>query len=161
MSEPYDRDAHPYDRPKHTPEQQLQVIKIIWVALLLGPNLILGVFHFVRAASPQPMAVSALLPMVVISFVLAVVMPIVGRFLAAATVRSARSRTPVPEPTQVFLTSTILAGATCEGAMLFAAVTYFVTGERLVLLAFAIALGAMFTVRPTDERYTNVQTTLS
>ncbi|HLL53742.1 MAG TPA: hypothetical protein VK447_09365 [Myxococcaceae bacterium] len=161
MSEQYDRDAHPYDRPKQSPEQQLRSLKIIWAAMLASPCMALGVFHFIRSSSPQPMANESMFPLVVIACVMAFVMPITGRFVAKAVVNGARSQNPVPHPAQVFMTSTIIAVALCEGPALLAAVAYFITGNRLALVGFAIAIGALITLRPTDERYASVQTALS
>jgi hypothetical protein len=66
----------------------------------------------------------------------------------------------VPDAAGVFVTSTIVATSMCEGAALLSAVTYFITGERLVLIAFAIALLGMISARPTDERFSEVQSAL-
>jgi hypothetical protein len=85
---------------------------------------------------------------------------VIARVVAASMVRSARTQTAAPDPSAAFASSTIVASAICEGAGLLSAMVFFITGQQVVLLAFAIAMGAMLTVRPTDDRFAQVQSEL-
>jgi hypothetical protein len=141
------------------PEQQLRTIRIIWTALFVSPLLLMGVMHFVRSSSDTPSEGSAqlLMPLLACNLVLAVVAPLAGRVVEMTHVRNARAQQSPPNPLTLLTMVTILRAALGEGAALFAAVTYFLTGSPLTFVPFGIALAAMLWARPTDERVDSFQ----
>jgi hypothetical protein len=138
------------------PEQQMRIIRLIWTVLFISPLILMGVMHVVRASqaeAPSPEnAAGMTVPLIAICFVMAVVAPLIGRFLEATTLRNARTQQPPPQPVALLTTLTIARTALGEGPGLFAGVAYFLTGSPLVLVPLGLSLVAMLWVRPTDER---------
>jgi len=56
-------------------------------------------------------------------------------------------------PGKVALTRSIASGAICEAPAVFALVDYLVTGERLALAIFAVALAGLLATFPTAARW--------
>jgi hypothetical protein len=144
------------------PAQQLRTIRIVWTALFLSPMVVMAVMHYVRAASNASREGSSpgpemLVPLLAICCVMALMAPVAGRFVEAAQLRAAREQQPPPPTLTVLTMLTILRTAIGEGAALFAAVTYFLTGSPLTYPPFTFALLAMLWVRPTDERVDTIQ----
>lgn len=134
-------------------EQQVKALRIIWTALLLGPVLMMGVFHFVRTQPGAPALEAGLLvPFLGVSCILSVMGPLAGRFVEAAQLRAAREQRPPPRPQALLTTLTVLRCALGEGPALFAAITYFLTGSPWAFVPFGLALAAIVWVRPSNER---------
>lgn len=139
-------------------EQQVKTLRILWTALLMGPVIMMGVFHFLRAqpGAAPPLEGDALKVLLGMCGAVAVVAPLAGRVMEAVQLNGARQQRPAPQPGALLTTLTVLRAALGEGAALFAAVTWFLTASPWAYVLFALALCAILWVRPSDERVANV-----
>ncbi len=135
------------------PEQHLRSLRLVWTALLVGPLLAMGVFHFLVTTSDELGRNSGVLvPMLALSCVLAVVAPVAGRFVEGAMLRGARAQEEPPKPAVLLTSATVVRSAMGEAAALHSAVTYLLTGSPWLLVPFALGLATVVWARPTYER---------
>ena len=130
-------------------KSDFQAMSVIHLGMIAGLLLFSGIIYFMGMAHNDD-SLAEIFRYLVPGF--AAIAILAGRFIGGKILAGVDPQSSLGEKLAVFRNASILRWAMVEGVGLFAVITYFLTGNQMLLIVALACAAYLFTLRPTPAK---------